>query len=608
MRSLACVILGSHEPQSRSLEYFVAQDWVQEIYVLASPVVLPIPQNKLTAAAATWSARHLNEALKHSACEWLMWLPSSIDFTEDSLSQIPGLLQGSADRVAVKIREHHTGFSRHEVLFMRRQSQPKFLPMPLPRLHSQDLPPALEAEDCAPWSAVAPQEMKRYEDLYQLYQRLIKRDSEALALSDNAEILNRNVPLHISRSGWYERLLVEWVHHLLDIHHNLDEALSWLQRSLTLFPESAELMYLKSSLLAMNKNFEPSLELLQKLEQRLPADSSQFRPREAGLYLPKLHQRKYLNSLQRGLRSLKQAYPISSRSNLSPNQAIEEAQQVWQSIIEPRYKTLSQLLEHDQIPGRVFQTGTLNYHYLGHYLQRWTHMPTPQRRFGLWLTQQMNSSEHWQGIRQNLSLITADAMLSVAERELIALLLEEHRAAIAQGEWVEAGYFRGMSSIMLQFLRQMYCPNGELHVYDSFEGRPVPSPEDENPILPAGYGNLSAADLRQLFLDFDVEVPDIHMTPLNQELGSHLPDRIGFAFIDGDYYQPVLDSLNAIYPRLVPGALVIIDDYISSPLKGPAKACSDFLEMCFDEIHVAQHGSLNGSAQLGYLIKGRQRY
>ena len=604
MSSLACVILGCHEPAKEALAQLLQQNWVKEIYVLASPVELPIPPHKLTAAAATWSASHLNEALKHSECEWLMCLPSSVALSPQSLETLAELLQSNETSIGVRIQERASQWVHHEVLMVKTKSAAKFLPMPLPRLHSNKVPIYLQAEDHAPWSSVPPQEMKRYADLFQLYQQLIRHETSPLNLNESAEILNLEVPLHLSRSGWYERLLVEWVHHLLDVHQNLDEAFSWFQRSLALFPESSELLYLQSSLLAMNKQFEQSRQVLIQLEQRLPADSQKYAPREAGFFLPKIHQRKYLSALQRGLLNLKQVYPITSQSNLSPKQSLEEAEKVWQSIVSPREKNIKQILDFDQIPGRVFQTGNLNYHYLGYYLQRWSHMPTPQRRFGLWLTQQEKRHKQWENMHFNLSLVTGDAMLSIAERELISKLLYEHSDHLTQGQWVELGYFRGMSSIMLQFLRELYCPQGELYVYDSFEGRPLPSPEDEDPILPAGYGNLSAADLRQLFLDFDIHVPEIHMAPLNQEIGMHLPDAISFAFIDGDYYEPVLNSLNAIYPHLRPGALVIIDDYVNSPLKGPYKACQRFMDMCFDEIQVAEHQSLNGSAQMGYFVKG----
>ena len=56
-----------------------------------------------------------------------------------------------------------------------------------------------------------------------------------------------------------------------------------------------------------------------------------------------------------------------------------------------------------------------------------------------------------------------------------------------------------------------------------------------------------------------------------------IPETIAFAFLDGDYYRSVLDSLRLIWNRLSPEAVIIIDDYANEALPGAAKATDEWL-------------------------------
>jgi hypothetical protein len=40
-----------------------------------------------------------------------------------------------------------------------------------------------------------------------------------------------------------------------------------------------------------------------------------------------------------------------------------------------------------------------------------------------------------------------------------------------------------------------------------------------------------------------------------------LPDRVSFAYVDFDLYEPIKIVLTALGPRLTDGAIVIVDDY-----------------------------------------------
>ncbi len=58
-----------------------------------------------------------------------------------------------------------------------------------------------------------------------------------------------------------------------------------------------------------------------------------------------------------------------------------------------------------------------------------------------------------------------------------------------------------------------------------------------------------------------MENPEIHPGCFFETLPHELPEKISFAYLDSDFYDPILLSLEAIYPKLSKGAIVIIDDY-----------------------------------------------
>jgi len=57
-----------------------------------------------------------------------------------------------------------------------------------------------------------------------------------------------------------------------------------------------------------------------------------------------------------------------------------------------------------------------------------------------------------------------------------------------------------------------------------------------------------------------------------------LPQHIAFAFLDGDFYDSILTSLQLVWPRLVPGATVCLDDYQRETLPGVERAVNHFYQ------------------------------
>ena len=55
-----------------------------------------------------------------------------------------------------------------------------------------------------------------------------------------------------------------------------------------------------------------------------------------------------------------------------------------------------------------------------------------------------------------------------------------------------------------------------------------------------------------------------------------LPERIAFAFLDGDFYESIRDSLKLVGPRMSEDGVMIIHDYTNPALPGVKKAVDEW--------------------------------
>jgi len=128
------------------------------------------------------------------------------------------------------------------------------------------------------------------------------------------------------------------------------------------------------------------------------------------------------------------------------------------------------------------------------------------------------------------------------------------------GDVVELGCHEGRTSVILQMIIDHLDPGRTLHVYDSFEGLPEPGPLD-GPFFSAGNLMVSQRDLIATFDAWGLRHPVIHAGWFEDTLPAGLPDTIAFGLLDSDFYESVLVSLQHVWPRVVPGGIVVIDDY-----------------------------------------------
>ncbi len=169
----------------------------------------------------------------------------------------------------------------------------------------------------------------------------------------------------------------------------------------------------------------------------------------------------------------------------------------------------------------------------------------------------------------------------INEREL-AVIVRELSLVLdggVDGDVVELGCYVGTTSLFLQDMLVKRAPHKQLHVYDSFEGLPPKTGQDQSVAgdqFKAGELHASKQELIKHFKHTGLRLPIIHKGWFEQLHDSDMPPKIAFAFLDGDFYTSILASLKLVWPHLQPGAVVLVDDYNTEALPGVRAALDEW--------------------------------
>jgi len=179
--------------------------------------------------------------------------------------------------------------------------------------------------------------------------------------------------------------------------------------------------------------------------------------------------------------------------------------------------------------------------------------------------------------------LLASDQVSKDDISLVWRELERVLAAGTVGAVVEFGCYVGTTSL---FIRRLLDEAGEsaarpFHVYDSFEGLPPKVSADLSAAgtdFQAGKLMVSKKEFLRQFQNANLDAPVVHKGWFNQLSEQDVPAQIAFAFLDGDFYDSILDSLKLVWPRLQPGATLLIDDYQRPELPGVERAVRDYFK------------------------------
>jgi len=168
-----------------------------------------------------------------------------------------------------------------------------------------------------------------------------------------------------------------------------------------------------------------------------------------------------------------------------------------------------------------------------------------------------------------------------------AKILELARGCLGvEGDFVEMGCYKGDTSLMLAELlvensveKLVDKVGKKLWIYDSFEGLPEKDTADKSVLgvdFKAGELGVTKREVKNRFLRAGLPVPVIKKGWFADLLPEDLPERIAFAFLDGDFYQSIRDSLRLVVPKMSEGGVMVVHDYSNPALPGVKKAVDEW--------------------------------
>ena len=165
--------------------------------------------------------------------------------------------------------------------------------------------------------------------------------------------------------------------------------------------------------------------------------------------------------------------------------------------------------------------------------------------------------------------------------------LERHQVP---GAFVECGVWRG-GSMMAAALALSGASKREFFLFDTYEGMPPPSDVDidykgnaAERLLndPSLAGDITAVahldEVRRNMASTKYPESQIHYIEgkVEDTIPAMAPDQIALLRLDTDWYESTRHELEHLFPRLVSGGVLIVDDY--GHWKGARQAVDEYLD------------------------------
>ena len=168
------------------------------------------------------------------------------------------------------------------------------------------------------------------------------------------------------------------------------------------------------------------------------------------------------------------------------------------------------------------------------------------------------------------SIISSDEILIMVE-----YLIETINSNI-EGDVVEFGCYVGENSKYSMVTLLETNSNKQLYLYDSFEGLPDQSKWESGTGWSPGSLKTSEEVIVRNFRQNNLPLPIIHKDWFKDIPDYKIPEKICFAFLDGDFYDSIYDSLDKVYNKVSDGGYIFFHDFNRPDLPGVAAAIEDF--------------------------------
>lgn len=163
-----------------------------------------------------------------------------------------------------------------------------------------------------------------------------------------------------------------------------------------------------------------------------------------------------------------------------------------------------------------------------------------------------------------------------------------------QGDFVECGVWRGGSTMAaIDTLIKAGDTKRDIYLYDTFEGMSEPteldkvftgtgadelmnSSQKEDPTSVWCYSALEEVQANVGTLKYPKQLIHYVKGKVEDSIPQTLPGKIALLRLDTDWYESTKHELEHLYPLLVPGGVIIIDDY--GHWEGARKAVDEYIE------------------------------
>lgn len=200
------------------------------------------------------------------------------------------------------------------------------------------------------------------------------------------------------------------------------------------------------------------------------------------------------------------------------------------------------------------------------------------------------STEH-----ELITRIRAERLTYLSDKKLVSLAQTCRSIEVANlpGIFLEAGCALGGSAILLA---QMKSPKRPLFIYDVFGMIPPPTKDDTQDVheryktiiegKSKGIGGdkyygyeenlyeIVQSNLKSFGINCEEQAVSLIKGLIQETLIINQP--VAFAHVDVDWYEPVMTCLKRIFPNLVIGGSIILDDY--HDWGGCRKAADEYLQ------------------------------
>jgi len=160
------------------------------------------------------------------------------------------------------------------------------------------------------------------------------------------------------------------------------------------------------------------------------------------------------------------------------------------------------------------------------------------------------------------------------------------RISSLEGDIVECGVERGMTFFFLAFLMSEEGGKRKLWGFDSFEGFPEPTVEDDsfrNPkkgelggVNPEDILNvLRVGSINEDFIKNNVKIVKGFFA---ETLRSYQGNQIALLHIDADLYQSYKCVLEELFPKVIKGGVILFDEYDNPKFPGAKKAVDEYFQ------------------------------